>query len=106
MANDQDKLEGLPSVDNLAGLELYGEGFEPEAWVEHTPDRTTTVAIYYQMAIDYGGISPTAARKALDLFGDQAEEARAHPGRHPDIDRLFEVIDRGQYLSVRAVPRQ
>ena len=56
-------------------------------------------------------INPTLASKAgteeseegLRLFAEHTESARQHPGSHPNIDRLFEVIASGQGYSVRTV---
>ena len=33
------------------------------------------------------------------------EAARLHPGSHPNIDRLFHIIDSGEALQVQLVQR-
>ena len=56
-------------------------------------------------AIDHGGITPNAARDAVGLFAEHVQDARDHPGRYPNIDRLFRVIEEDLYFSVKTVPK-
>jgi len=105
MASFEDIRHTLPSIENLARLELFGEGYEPDIVIENQPGQQIALAVYYKVAIDFGGIGPQAARRALELFAEHAEDARAHPGKHPNIDRLFTIIEQDNYYSVKAVPR-
>lgn len=106
MASFQENLDKLKqSTEGIARLELYGDGYEPEAVIENRPGSAGSLKIYYEVAVEFGGIGPKAAAKALELYGEHVEDARAHPGKHPNIDRLFEIIDHNLYYSVKAVPR-
>jgi hypothetical protein len=105
MSQFADNLRALPEVENLAALELVGEGSDPDARIENRPGQQGSLRIYYSVAVDFGGIGPTAAHKALELFAEKADEARAEPGSHPNIDRLFDIIERDIHYAVRAVPK-
>ena len=48
-------------------------------------------------------ISPEAAKKGLELYAEHTEDARANPGKHPNIDRLIGLIERGETLRVKQV---
>ncbi|WP_018138953.1 MULTISPECIES: DUF2322 family protein [unclassified Thioalkalivibrio] len=96
----------LPDVSNLERLELFGEDYNPSATIENVDGQTLSLQIYYQLALDYGGIGPKAANSGLLMYGSHADDARADPGKHPNIDRLFEILDKGYYLSVKAVPKR
>lgn len=107
MATFADNLKNLPSVDKLERLELYAaDSYEPTAIIENKPGQAGSLAVYYKVAVDFGGIGPAAARKALEFYAEHTEDARANPGKHPNIDRLFQVIAGGTYYSVRAVPKR
>ena len=51
----------------------------------------------------YGAITPDAARKGLELFVEHAEDARQHPGKHPNIDRLLDVIAGNKTFRIKHV---
>ena len=106
MPSFEDNLKSLkqPS-EQIAALELYGDGYEPDAVIENKPGSGGSLRIYYEVAVEFGGIGPKAAQKALELFAEKADEAEARPGAHPNIDRLFKIIAQGLYYSVKAIPR-
>jgi hypothetical protein len=93
------------NAEGLERLELYGDGYAPDWVVENRTGSTASLRIYYEVAVEFGGIGPSAARRALELYGEKVEEARAEPGRHPNIDRLLQIIEQDLHYSVRAVPR-
>lgn len=100
-----ENLEHLSSVDAIAALELYGDGHTPEVVIENQPGSRGALAVYYHLAIQHGGITPKAAQEGLDLFAEHTEEARAKPGKHPNIDRLFQIIEEELFYSVKAIPK-
>lgn len=107
MASFEENLKTLKqNADAIAALELYGEGYEPLAVIENKPGQAGSLAVYYEVAVDFGGIGPKAAERALALYAEHVEDARANPGRHPNIDRLFHIIDENLHYSVKAVPKR
>lgn len=100
-----ENLKTLPSIEHLQRLELYGARYEPEAVIENKPGQQGALAVYYKVCVDFGGLGPEAARRALALFAEHVEDAKTHPGRHPNIDRLFLIIEDNAYYSAKAVPR-
>ena len=55
------------------------------------------------LASRHGKIDAVAAREGLALFAEHTADARANPGKHPNIDRLIEVSESGTVLGVRTV---
>lgn len=96
----------LPDVSTIERLELFGEDYNPTATIENVDGQSLSLQIYYQLALDYGGIGPKAANSGLLLYGSHADDARANPGKHPNIDRLIDVLNNDYYLSVKAVPKR
>jgi hypothetical protein len=49
----------------------------------------------------FGAITPLAAQTGLELYAEHTDDARANPGKHPNIDRLLALIESGARLSVK-----
>ena len=99
-----DNLRQLPSIAHLSALELLDDAGQVVATIPNQPGKTGSLTVYAALAAKHGGITPDAAREGLELFAEHTEDARQHPGSHPNIDRLFEVIATGKPLSVRLLP--
>ena len=98
-----DNLKTLPRVSHLAALNLIDAADVVVATIENKPGQTGSLAVYNHLAQLYGAISPEAAKKGMELYAEHAEDARAHPGKHPNIDRLIGVIERAETLRVKQI---
>ncbi len=101
-----DNLQQLPSIAHLAALELLDSAGKVVASIENRPGKAGSLAVYAALAAQHGSINPAAAQQGLALFAEHTDDARAHPGKHPNIDRLLEVISSGQGYAVRLVSAQ
>ena len=99
-----DNLKSLPSIAHLAALELIDASGRTVASIENKPGKSGSLTVYAALAARHGRIDATAAREGLELFAEHTEDARAHPGKHPNIDRLLELIEHDRVLQTRAVP--
>ena len=98
-----DKLKTLPRVSHLAALNLIDADDVVVATIENKPGQTGSLAVYNHLAQLYGAISPEAAKKGIELYAEHTEDAHKHPGKHPNIDRLIGLIERGETLRVKQV---
>ena len=98
-----DNLKTLPGVSHLAALNLIDAADAIIATIENKPDQTGSLSVYNHLAQLYGAISPEAAKKGLELYAEHTEDARTNPGKHPNIDRLIGLIERGETLRVKQV---
>ena len=90
-----DNLKQLPKISHLAAIELLdGEG-SVAATIENKPGQTGSLAVYNHLGQIYGAITVDAARKGLELYGEHTEDAKANPGKHPNIDRLVTLVTQG-----------
>lgn len=101
MSTFEKNLQALPSIDHYARMELYSDGIQPAAVIENDEGNRGSLRIYYHVSLKWGGIGPAAAKEAIELYAEHADDARANPGKHPNIDRLFHVIENDEYYSVR-----
>ena len=97
-----DNLKQLPKVSHLAALELMADD-AVVARIENKPGQAGSLAVYNHLAQLYGAITPEAARRGLELFAEHAEDARANPGKHPNIDRLLQLLVEPRTLRIKQV---
>lgn len=98
-----DNLKTLPAVAHLAELQLLDAQGQVVASIPNQPGKAGSLAVYAALATDTGRIDAAAALRGLELFAEHTAAARAHPGSHPNIDRLLEVVATGQGYAVRLV---
>lgn len=98
-----DNLKQLPKVSHLAALNLVGADGSVVATIENKPGQAGSLAVYNHLAQLYGAINAEAARKGLELYAEHTEDARLNPGKHPNIDRLIGLVERGESLRVKQV---
>ena len=99
-----DNLKQLPAVSHLAALQLLDATGGVVATLENKPGQSGALAVYAALAARHGSINAVAAQDGLDLFAEHTASARAHPGSHPNIDRLLAVIASGEGFAVALVP--
>jgi len=98
-----DNLKQLPKVSHLAAIKLLDAEGTEVAQIENKPGQAGSLAVYNHLAQIYGAISPEAARKGLELYAEHTEDALQNPGKHPNIDRLVGLAERGDTLRVKQV---
>lgn len=85
-----DTLKTLPPVSHLAALQLQDGQGQVLATIENKPGQAGSLAVYHALAQRHGGaVTPAAAAEGLALYGEHTADARAFPGKHPNIDRLL-----------------
>ena len=96
-----DNLAQLEATDQWHRMRLFDAEGKPCGEILNQPGSSGSFRVYYHLAVRWGGIGVKAAQEGLELFAEHAADARAHPGKHPNIDRLF-AVERGEaYYSVR-----
>jgi hypothetical protein len=96
-----DNLKQLPSVAHLSAIELLDTQGQLVARIENKPGQAGSLAVYAALAAKHGGINAAAAHEGLTLYAEHTDDARANPGKHPNIDRLLNLIASGQSLTAR-----
>ena len=98
-----DKLAILPAADHLAHIELTGPGGAVEI-IENKPGSQGSLRVYLHLAQKHGALGPEAAREGLDIYAEHTADARTHPGKHPNIDRLLRIEAEGLRYAIRLQP--
>ena len=98
-----ENLKQLPKVSHLAALQLVDGEDNVVATIENKPGQTGSLAVYNHLGQLYGAITADAAKKGLELYAEHTADAHAHPGKHPNIDRLVTLVTEGGQLRVKHV---
>jgi hypothetical protein len=94
-------LKQLPGVENIEKLDLLDSGGKVVATLENKPGKAGSLAVYNHLILRHGRIDVVSAAEGLTLFAEHTEDARKNPGKHPNIDRLFQVIDEKLSLTAK-----
>jgi hypothetical protein len=98
-----DNLQQLPTIGHVAALHLIDAAGQISATIPNEPGKAGSLRLYAALASKHGSINVAAAQEGLELFAEHTELARQHPGSHPNIDRLLEVIATGQGYAVQLI---
>lgn len=93
-----DTLQTLPEAVGAALVLTDAAGGEV-AVIANAPGTAGSFRVYAYLAGKYGGIDAAAAAEGLAIYAEHTGDARAHPGKHPNIDRLFPIAAGGAALA-------
>jgi hypothetical protein len=103
MQKFSDVLLTLDSVDEVQRIELYYENGEPAGAIENKPGSQGSVKVFHHLYKMYGGITLDAAVEGLALYAEHTEDAENCPGKHPNVDRLINVLENEEPLTVKVI---
>jgi hypothetical protein len=99
-----DTLKTLPDISHLAALQLIDAvSGDVVHIIENKSGQIGSLAVYNHLAQTFGVIAREAAARGLELYGEHTIDARANPGKHPNIDRLIALGVSSQTLRVKTI---
>jgi hypothetical protein len=106
MTSFADILKTFPAIDDIAAINLYQAGeYEPAAVIENQPGKAGSVAVYNALLQEFGKLDIAAAQKGLSLYAEHVADAESNPGKHPNIDRLFRIIEQQSEMRMEIIKR-
>ena len=96
-----ENLSLLPTADKVVAIELVDQSGAQAGKIENKPGQAGSLRVYCWLAEAFGAITPEAADVGLKIYGEHTQDARANPGKHPNIDRLFSIQTPDQALRVK-----
>jgi hypothetical protein len=98
-----ENLKHLPKISHLLAIELLDKECAVVATIENKPGQAGSLSVYNHLGQIYGAINADAAKKGLELYAEHTVDAQAHPGKHPNIDRLLALVAEGGQLRVKHI---
>jgi hypothetical protein len=96
-------LDTFPQIDGIARLELLDSAGKIAGVIENKPGSQGSLRLYLHLANLYSNITPEAAEKGLELYAEHTADAEDNPGKHPNIDRLFDIAEKGLVFKLKIV---
>lgn len=107
MSTFAETLKNLPSIDDIASIALYNRDSDtPLEFIENKPGKTGSVTVYNALLQEFGTLNEAAARKGLELYAEHVADADTNPGKHPNIDRLFSIIEQHDEIGMERIMKQ
>lgn len=103
MSTFAENLKKLPGISHLAAIDLFDRDGARVATIENKPGQAGSLAVYNHLAQIHGAITPEAAARGIELYAEHGDDARANPGKHPNIDRLIALAAGGDTLRIKHV---
>jgi hypothetical protein len=88
-----DNLKRLPSIGDIERIELLDVQGKTIGVIENKPGQEGSLAVYNQLQLQFDRLDAAAARLGLELYAEHTADARANPGKHPNIDRLLRIAE-------------
>ena len=103
MSQFKANLDTFPAIDGIARLELLDSAGNIVGVIENKAGSQGSLRLYLHLENLYGNITPEAAEKGLELYAEHTADAEDNPGKHPNIDRLFDVMEKQQSLIISQI---
>ena len=100
MKKFSDFLAELETSDQIQKIELMNPAGEVIGLIENKPGSQGSVRVFNHLFKKWGSITKDAAKDGLKIYAEHTADAEENPGKHPNIDRLLNVIETGEVLTV------
>ncbi|MCF7521075.1 DUF2322 family protein [Neisseria sp. ZJ106] len=98
----QENLAAMPAIDHLSGLNICNQQGETVHHIPAAPGKLGSLKLYHALSQEFDGVlNAQAAERGLQLFAEHVADAQANPGKHPNIDLLFQVKAENQTLLLQ-----
>lgn len=91
----------LDDASHVQRIELFNSDASLAGVIENKPGSQGSLKVYYHLFRMYGEISLDAAVEGLSLFAEHTEDAENCPGKHPNVDRLLNILEDEKPLTVK-----
>lgn len=101
MQKFSDILQTLDDASRVQRIELFNSDGSNAGTLENKPGNQGSIKVYYHLYRMYGEISLDAAVEGLSLYAEHADDAENCPGKHPNVDRLLNILEDEKPLTVK-----
>lgn len=101
MKKFSDLLATLAPADDVQRISLFHADGRAAGVIENKPGSQGSIRVYYHLQQKWSTLGIDAAQEGLAIYAEHTEDARLYPGKHPNIDRLFDIIKSQQALDIK-----
>ena len=96
-------LSTLANADHVQRMVLFNSDGAEVSVIENKPGSQGSIKVYHHLLQKWGSINVEAAREGLAIYAEHTADAQGNVGKHPNIDRLLNVVASGKVLAVEIV---
>lgn len=93
-------LATLENADHVQHIALFNNDDSVAGVIENKPGSQGSIKVYHHLYQKWGVINGDAAREGLAIYAEHTADAQNNPGKHPNIDRLLEIMASGKSLRI------
>ena len=98
----KENLDKMPGIAHLSGLDIIDNAGN----VAHHIPAAEGLKLYHALAQEFGNtLNRYAAEQGLAWFAEIVDDAKAHPGKHPNIDLLLKVQDEDLVYTLKPLAK-
>lgn len=102
-ASFKENLQLLPSVEAIQRIDLVDHSGAVVSSIPNEAGKQGSLVVYQYLQNSFGVLDVQAAAHGLTVFAEHTADAKSRPGAHPNIDRLFDIVDGGAALKIQIV---
>lgn len=99
MKTFNENLATLTNADHVQRIALFNSDGTEAGVIENKPGSQGSIKVYHHLLQKWGGINVEAAREGLGIYAEHTADAQHNPCKHPNIDRLLNVVASGHSLK-------
>jgi len=103
MKSFKDILKQLPNVDHIKEIKLLNQNGNQSGKILNGPGAFGSIKLYNHLFLIFGELNTDAAIEGLNLYCEHVEDAKNNPGKHPNIDRLIDIIKSKETLQIKII---
>ena len=103
MEKFKDILETLEEASHVRRIDLFDQANNLNGSILSKPGTLGSIRVYHHLWKTFGVIDVNAAIEGIELFSEHVKAAEDHPGRHPNIDRLLQIIEDELVLTIKII---
>jgi|TARA_B100001093_G_scaffold489337_1_gene527408 hypothetical protein len=103
MEKFKDILETLEEASHVRRIDLFDQANNLNGSILSKPGTLGSIRVYHHLWKTFGVIDVNAAIEGIELFSEHVKAAEDHPGRHPNIDRLLQIIEDESVLTIKII---
>lgn len=101
-----DILPTLENAEHIQRIDLFNPDGSRAGKIENKPGSAGSVRVYHHLWKKHGAITVEAAKEGLKIYAEHTEDAENNPDKHPNIDRLFSIIESNKPLTVEITKQE
>ena len=105
MKNFNAVLATFENVDHIIKIKLFNSCGQKSGCILNKPGAQGSIKLYNHLFLIFGELTTNAAIEGLNLYCEHVEDAKNNPGKHPNIDRLLDIIKTKEALKIEIVKK-